>query len=84
MKTIWKFPLKITDRQEIAVPLPATALTVQIQDDQACLWAEVDPEGEKVMLEIAVIGTGNRLPDGVRYISTILLGSLVWHFYEVL
>jgi hypothetical protein len=32
-----------------------------------------------------VVGTGNRLPDGkARYISTIQMGSLVWHFYELL
>lgn len=83
MKTIWKFPLKITDRQKVKMPLPAQVLTVQIQAQEACLWAEVDPEGEKVLVEIAVIGTGNRLPDGMRYISTIQEGALVWHFYEV-
>ena len=86
MKTIWKFPLKMTDRQTVEIPLPAEPLTVQLQGsphETACLWAEVDPEGEKVCIDIAMIGTGHPLPDGMRYISTIQYGALVFHFYEV-
>lgn len=87
MKTIWKFPLDLLDRQTVEMPLPAEPLTVQLQGNgpqmAACLWAEVDPEGEKVRIEIAMIGTGHPLPDGLRYISTIQFGALVWHFYEV-
>lgn len=87
MKTIWKFPLKMTDRQIVEMPLPAKLLCVQLQgrnpNEAACLWAEVDPEGEKVRIEIAMIGTGHPLPDGMRYISTMQYGALVFHFYEV-
>lgn len=87
MKTIWKFPLTMTGRQIVEIPLPAEPLTVQLQghgpQTVACLWAEVDPEGEKVSIEIAMIGTGHPLPDGLRYISTIQFGALVWHFFEI-
>lgn len=83
MKTIWKFPLIFTDRQTLEIPLPATAIAVQLQRATPCLWAEVDPDGESVRVEIAMIGTGNLLPEGLRYISTIQNGALVWHFYEV-
>lgn len=87
MKTIWKFPLLLTDRQTVEMPLPATLLTVQLQGqsqhEAPQLWAEVDPEGEKVRIEVAMIGTGHPLPEGMRYVSTIQYGSLVFHFYEV-
>jgi hypothetical protein len=87
MKTIWKFPLMMTDRQTVEIPLPAELLTVQLQGkvphENACLWAEVDPEGEKVRIEIAMIGTGHPVPEGMRYISTVQYGALVFHFYEV-
>ena len=31
MKSIWKFPLTIADRQEVQMPVGAKALTVQLQ-----------------------------------------------------
>ena len=84
MKTIWKFPLKMTGHQEIEIPLPATVLTVQPQGDSVYLWGEVDPKSERVRVSIVMLGTGHEIPGGgLRYISTIQLGSLVFHFYEV-
>lgn len=83
MKTIWKFPLKLTDAQVVEIPLPAEVLTVQSQGDGVCLWAEVDPKSEKVRISIVILGTGHPMPDvPLRYISTIQLGSLVFHAYE--
>lgn len=42
MKTIWKFPLEVTDEQVLMVPKGAKLLTVQKQDGKPCLWCEVD------------------------------------------
>jgi len=85
MKTIWKFPLKVTDVQTLEIPLPATVRAVQVQSNTVCLWAEVDPESEKALVTILLAGTGHPLPEGkTRYISTFQLhgGSLVFHAYE--
>lgn len=87
MKTIWKFPLKVTDVQTMRIPLPATVLAVQVQGDSVCLWAEVDPGSDKALVTILIAGTGNPLPEGkTRYISTFQLsgGALVFHAYESL
>lgn len=84
MKTIWKFPLGMVAKQNVSIPLPAEVLTVQQQGESVCLWAEVDPKGERVQVQIAMLGTGHPVPDGKkRYISTVQLGSLVFHFYEL-
>lgn len=86
MKTIWKFPLKVTDVQNVEMPLPAQVLTVQPQGMDICVWAEVDPKGEKALVEIAIVGTGHPLPTGrLRYINTFQLsnGALVFHAYEI-
>lgn len=84
MRTIWKFPLKVTDRQFVNMPLNAEILTVQNQNGAACLWALVDPEQQIVEARaFEVIGTGNPIGDGRRrYIGTFQQPPLVWHVFE--
>lgn len=87
MKTIWKFPLKVADVQQVEMPLPATVLTVQPQGMDVCAWAEVDPKGVKAKVSIAIVGTGHPMPEGrLRYINTFQLsgGALVFHAYEII
>ena len=98
MKTIYKYKLQHFDEcvSECVIKVPAfvAPLTVQFQDewDQAsgskkiglCLWAEVDddPEQQQVLITIAMVGTGRKIPEGDwQYISTIQAGAFVWHFY---
>lgn len=89
MTTIWKFPLKVADRQTVKMPLPAMVRSVQAQGDQVCLWAEVAPDLAKCDIEIIIVGTGHEIPDiesgHLRYISTFQMhsGALVFHAYEV-
>lgn len=87
MKTIWKFPLAVTGVQVVSIPLPAQVLTIQPQGtDSVCLWAEVDPEGQRTDVEILIAGTGHELPERrMRYINTFQLrgGSLVFHAFEI-
>jgi len=88
-KTIYKYPLKLTDLQDTMLPVDASILTVQIQHDKPCLWALVDPEAnymEPVTIRIA--GTGHPIVDNdnLHYISTFQMqgGLLVFHVFEVL
>lgn len=69
MKTIWKFPLEVTDEQVLMVPKGAKPLTVQKQDGKPCLWCEVDSSHHKTSLTI--------------YIGTYQMmgGALIWHVY---
>ncbi len=83
--TIWKYQLAITDIQQVLMPDGAQLLCAQMQNGSLCLWAFVDPEAEKRVRTIEVIGTGHQNDDVPRkYISTVLMcaDTLVWHVFE--
>lgn len=44
MKTIYKYPLQVTDIQKILMPVYAQILSVQAQNNQLVLWAVVETE----------------------------------------
>ena len=83
MRTIWKFPLKITDHQSIKMPQGPRLLTVQIQDGVPMLWAMVDTNtGITWDIEIRIYGTGNPGPnEAENYIATFQQDGLVWHVF---
>lgn len=88
-KTIYKYPLEVTDVQNISLPVGAEILTIQTQNETPCLWALVDPNGiEKESKTIEIFGTGHPIgyDMGVsrKYISTFQLrgGQLVFHAFE--
>ena len=83
MKTIWKFPLKITDRQPILLPSQHTFLSIADQGGQLCLWVEVETTKEIVERTIWIVGTGNPIPRAAAaFIGTVLMRPGVWHVYE--
>lgn len=90
MKTIWKFPLRITDAQTIEMPDGAEILTAQFQGDELCLWVMVDSEKPKRERVIEIFGTGNPIwvDMGVqrKFIATAQQPDmpLVWHIFESL
>ncbi len=85
-KTIYKYPLVVTDFQTVSLPVDAEILTVQTQGGNPCMWALVDPtQTEKEGRNIAIFGTGHPVNcDVIRYISTFQLydGELVFHVFE--
>lgn len=86
MKTVWKYPLTVTESQIVLIPKGAAILTVQTQNDMPFLWAQVDTNAPPVPRYIAIIGTGIQSDVGHGgYISTfqILGGKLVFHAFEV-
>jgi hypothetical protein len=81
--TIWKFALKITDRQHIRMPRGAQLLDVQMQGDTPCLWVIADPNNEPVLREIDIYGTGHLVSEGPnQHIGTIQDGAFVWHVFD--
>jgi len=84
MRTIWKIPLKATDKQTIEVPRGGKFLHTDVNDEELCLWFEVLTESPKVEKEIWVFGTGNPIPDDlhISYRGTVIVGSFAWHIYE--
>jgi hypothetical protein len=87
MKTIWKFPLEVTDVQTVRMPRGARILCVQVQSGVPCLWAEVDPKAETELRTLRIYGTGHPMAEGEQrnYVGTFqLVGmGLVFHVYEV-
>ena len=88
MKTIHKFPLKITDNQTIEMEVGAEILTVQIQRGEPFIWALVDTDKEHEERFIEVIGTGNPITgtNNRKYIGTFQVydGQLMFHVFEYL
>lgn len=87
MKTIWKYTLTITDYQHIEMPIGAVIRTVQAQDDELCLWAEVDTEAPLMHRRyFEIFGTGHPIHYGMgverAYLGTVQMAGLVWHVYE--
>ena len=88
MKTIWKFTIKHLDA-EIVLRMSngAEILTVQVQHNQICIWAIVDPSAPLVQRYFYITGTGHPLRENItkyKYIGTFQLnnGALVLHLFE--
>ena len=87
MKTIWKFPLPVTDEHSIDMPHGAKILTVQVQGEQVFLWALCNSNAPKLKRTFAVIGTGHPIPEEapLSYIGTFQIRehALVFHVFEL-
>lgn len=87
MKAIWKFPIELEDVQTVPLPYESEILCVQMQGDQPCLWALVDPSQKPVGREIRIFGTGHNVLHSItsdHYIGTFQMrgGSLVFHVFD--
>ena len=85
MKTIYKFPLEITDEQYIEVPIGTRLLHVGVKDGILCVWGFVpDSQKPKHRRKIIIVGTGNPAGDVAvdRYIGTAQISIFVWHVFE--
>ena len=82
---VWKFPLKVTDVQEIEIDHSASLLDVQMQRDQLCLWAICNVNNTAVKRKIFIKGTGHKIDfsEVGKYIGTVQThgGGLVWHVF---
>lgn len=92
MKTIWKFPLDAKAINEIEMPAETEILTVQTQNETACMWALVDvtsfPKAKKEKRRFATFGTGHTIPENCKkenYIGSFQLqgGALIFHVFEI-
>ena len=96
MRTIWKFPLEITDVQRISMPVDADVISVVNQNNQIVLYAIVDDTAPRENREVRIFGTGNEftLPESwkitqeYKFIGTVTtsmddlpFGDFVWHVF---
>jgi hypothetical protein len=83
VRTVFKYPLLVTDIQTISTHEGAKALTVG-RDPQGtfCLWAEVDTKKTLVEAKVFIVGTGREVPaNATRYVGSVVTAHFVWHIY---
>lgn len=92
MRTIWKFPIPVTDGIfEVLMPKDAQLLHVGMTElmDEVWLWALVDTDTKKERHRFIIYGTGHAITslDGedLSYVGTAYDSGkpLVWHLFEV-
>jgi hypothetical protein len=87
MIRVWKFPLAMTDIQQVKMPKGARILAVKPQGNQVCLWALCDGNQPNEARQIAILGTGHNAPEygALKFIETFQLhgGELVFHAFEI-
>jgi hypothetical protein len=86
IRTIWKYPLKITDEQTIDIPAYGEILSVQVQDSTPCIWVLVNPIVETEPRHFEIYGTGNPfevdLGEHREFIGTFQQDGGVWYLFE--
>jgi len=94
VRTIYKYPVPITDRFTVSLPGAFKVLHVEVQDGMSFMWVEVDPEMPEAEHDFAVVGTGHPVPtahsDAVggpvicaEHLKTWQAPPFVWHLYRV-
>jgi hypothetical protein len=93
MRTIWKFPLVVCDRQLVSLPIGFEVLKVGVQAYDIhrgahvctpCLWCIVDSASALSHRAVRCFGTGHELDASATpetYIGTAQTGLTVWHFF---
>jgi hypothetical protein len=87
-RSIWKFPLEITDYQSVNIPTYAEILSVQVKDDIPYIYAIVNPQEETETRHFEIFGTGNpfEVEENIKrvYIGTFFSHKdrFVWHLFE--
>lgn len=85
MLTVWKYVLPVTDLFSLQMPKGGELLTVQLQGDEAQLWALVEPEREREDRHFRLAGTGRLITENVfQYVGTFQTRmGLVFHLFEI-
>lgn len=83
MKTIYKYPIEITDSQEVEMPINAEAIHAGLDPQGTpCVWATVDNQNATEAVTVLVVGTGNPIPQRARrHVGSFNQGPFVWHIF---
>lgn len=86
MRKIFKYKLKVEDKQRLSIPMDAEILSIQTQGNDVCLWALVDPGMVEQEVVIFCVGTGHdfwidKEANYPHHLGTVQQGVLVWHFF---
>ena len=84
-RVVFKYPIPMKDRFDLALPTGAQVLTVQTQRGEPHLWALVHPGLPPETRSFHLYGTGHPVDHApLRYVGTFQLedGRLVFHVFE--
>lgn len=86
MRTIFKYPIAITDEQEICVKKEGGTRSkiVHVGLDpagQPCVWIEHFPGNYIETWKIRIIGTGHDISGALSHVGSFVQRSFVWHVY---
>ncbi len=82
--TIYKYPLEITGRSSLSLPVGYKILSVGLDPrKRPSVWAMVSPaETHRVDVPIFIFGTGHVVDgDAHTHLGTFLDGEFVWHVF---
>lgn len=87
MKTIYKYPVKIVDEQQILIPEGSNIISVALDPNGSlCIWAEVDTKVHSFeTITIHIVGTGNPILEWIQfadYVGSVTQNPFVWHIYK--
>lgn len=84
MRVIYKYPLELREHQTIRMHEGYKILDVQAQDNQICMWCEIDSGAPLQSVPFWIFGTGKEMPRCHigEHIATVQMGIFVWHLYE--
>lgn len=85
-KVVWKYSVGRTDRFTLILPHEAQVLGVQMQGDEPCLWALVDPAAPAEPRTFCLVSTGEAIgAEVLAYVGTFHLhgGRTVLHLFEI-
>jgi hypothetical protein len=83
MKTIYKYPIEITDEQTVSMPMGAQVLSAQMQETQLCIWALVEVGNVNCNRRVRIFGTGNtvKLDGNWKFVDSVQERIFVWHVF---
>lgn len=84
MKTIYKYPLVVTEKQTLLLPSGFEITSVGLDPNgYPSLWAIVNPENSEIKQTIYIVGTGQAIPKNVenKYVGKFICGVFVWHVF---
>jgi hypothetical protein len=90
MLTVYKYPFQLDDEITLMLPSGFKTLKVDVQRNELCLWALVDPDNKTIPVGFRIAGTGHPIEKHpnieYRYVDTILLagGDLVFHVFQII
>lgn len=85
VRKVFKYPLIVTDRQPVRIPVGHEFISLGVQDDTACLWAIVDPLQDLETIQILIHGTGHTIYETAgEFLGTFQLadGKFTGHVWK--